>query len=502
MAGTPADAWNAAEEIGLPVVVKPLDGNHGRGVTLDLRSQAEIEAAWALARQHGSEVVVERFIPGNEHRLLVVGGQLVAAARGETAWVTGDGHSNVIELIDHQLNTDPRRGVTEDHPLNRIDPHEDEVILLDLQRQGLTPESVPEAGRRLLIQRNGNVSIDCTDEVHPEVAHAVTLAARTVGLDIAGIDVVAEDIARPLQDQRGAIVEVNAGPGLLMHLKPAAGQARPVGRAIVDHLFPEPLEGGRDANGEAGAARQWPGRIPIVGITGSAGTSPIAQLSAWLLRLGGLHVGLACRDGLFLDRRCIDPASATGWAAGRRLLMNRTVNAAVFEHSAGTILREGLVYDRCTVGVVTDLEGLEGLQTEDIHHGDQLPKVLRTQVDVVLEDGWAVLNAADPRVAAMAELCDGGVILYAADGSLPALASHRQAGGRAAFLRRGHLILAQGTEEASLCAIDTLPQSVSAWAPETLLAAVSVAWAMAMPRDLIVAGQKTFEAAVAPARGA
>ena len=497
----PADAWDAAEEIGLPVVVKPLDGNHGRGVTLDLSSREEIEAAWHLARQHGSEVLVESFMPGHEHRLLVVGGQLVAAARGESAWIVGDGRSTVMQLIDLQLNTDPRRGVTEDHPLNRIDPHDDEVILLDLQRQGLTPDAVPSAGRRVLIQRNGNVSIDCTDEVHPEVAHAVTLAARTVGLDIAGIDVVAEDIARPLQAQRGAIVEVNAGPGLLMHLKPAAGQARPVGRAIVDHLFPEPQEGGREAPGEAGAVRQWPGRIPIVGVSGSSGTQQIAQLSAWLLRLGGLHVGLACRDGLYLDRRCIDASSAIGWAAGRRLLMNRTVNAAVFEHSAATILREGLAYDRCTVGVVTDLDGLDGLESEDIQHSDQLSKVLRTQVDVVLEDGCAVLHAADPRIAAMAELCDGGVILYAVDGSLAAIAAHRQAGGRAAFLRRGQMILAHGTEEASVCSVDSLPLAASMLAPPTLLAAVSVAWAMALPRDLIVAGLKTFEPASAAACG-
>ena len=491
----PADAWDAAEEIGLPVVVKPLDGNHGRGVTLDLSSREEIEAAWHLARQHGSEVLVESFMPGHEHRLLVVGGQLVAAARGESAWIVGDGRSTVMQLIDLQLNTDPRRGVTEDHPLNRIDPHDDEVILLDLQRQGLTPDAVPSAGRRVLIQRNGNVSIDCTDEVHPEVAHAVALAARTVGLDIAGIDVVAEDIGQPLQAQRGAIVEVNAGPGLLMHIKPAAGQARPVGRAIVDHLFPEPAEAGRDVNGEASSSRHWAGRIPLTGISGSIGTNEVAQLAAWLLRLGGHHVGLACADGLFLDRRCIDPEPGTSWAAGRRLLMNRTTDAAVFQHSAATILREGLVYDRCTVGVVTDLEGIEGLESEDIQTSDQLVKVLRTQVDVVLEDGWAILNAADPRIAAMAELCDGGVILYAAEGTLPALVAHREAGGRAAFVRRNQLVLAHGGEEILLGSAEVLSQAAAAVPADRLMAAISVAWAMALPPDLIVAGLKTFAAA-------
>jgi cyanophycin synthetase len=415
----------------------------------------------------------------------VVGGQLVAAARGETAWVTGDGQSTVAALVDAQINTDPRRGDTEDHPLSRLKTMEDGAIALDLQRQGLTPVAVPEAGRRVLIQRNGNVSIDCTDEVHPEVAHAVTLAARVVGLDIAGVDLVAEDISRPLQAQGGAVVEVNAGPGLLMHLKPAAGQARPVGRAIVDHLFPEP------ADAEAG--HPLAGRIPIVGISGSAGASQVAQLSAWLLRLGGHHGGLACSDGLFVDRRRIDSGDATAWAAGRRLLMNRTVNAAVFEHSAATLLREGLVYDRCTIGVVTDLDGIAGLEDDDIRDTDQLIKVMRTQVDVVLEDGCAVLHAADSRIAALGELCDGAVMLYACDGKLPSITAHRAAGGRAVFLGGGCLVLAQGAEETALCPIARLLHRSGIAHAERLLAGVAVAWAMDMSPDLIIAGLKTFE---------
>jgi cyanophycin synthetase len=192
---SPAAAWRAAQDFDQPVVIKPTDGNHGRGVTLDLTQQVDIEAAYEVAARHGSEVMVERFIPGQEHRLLVVGGRVVAAARGETAWVTGDGQHNVADLVDQQINTDPRRGTTEDHPLNRLNPREDGVILLDLQRQGLTCDSVPTVGKRVLIQRNGNVAIDCTDDVHPEVDHYVSLAAQAVGLDIAGIDVVAEDIS-------------------------------------------------------------------------------------------------------------------------------------------------------------------------------------------------------------------------------------------------------------------------------------------------------------------
>ncbi|MBV8126023.1 MAG: ATP-grasp domain-containing protein, partial [Paucibacter sp.] len=218
-----AEAWEAAQDLGLPVVVKPSDGNHGRGVTLDLKLKQDVHAAFELAEQHGSEVLVERCIPGNEHRLLVVGGQVVAAARGDEAYITGDGTHTVSQLVDLQINTDPRRGLTEDFPLNRINIAEDAVIALDLQRQGLSADAVPEAGRQVLIQRNGNVAVDCTAQVHPEVAHAVSLAARTIGLDIAGVDMVSTDISRPLSETGGAIVEVNAGPGLLMHLKPAEG---------------------------------------------------------------------------------------------------------------------------------------------------------------------------------------------------------------------------------------------------------------------------------------
>lgn len=491
-AASPEAAWEAAEEVGLPVVVKPIDGNHGRGVSLDLNTRDEVMAAWAVARRHGSEVLVERCLAGHEHRLLVVGGKLVAAARGESLFAVGDGQSSVAELVDAQINSDPRRGAGEDFPLNLVDPREDGAILLDLERQGLTPDSVPAAGQRVLIQRNGNVSIDCTDEVHPEVAHAVCLAARTVGLDIAGIDLVAQDIGRPLAEQGGGIVEVNAGPGLLMHLKPAAGQSRPVGRAIVEHLFPEPAESERDATSHhAGIAHPGPGRIPIVGVTGSAAAQGVAPLAAWLLRMGGHHVGLASREGLFLDSRRIDATDARAWNAGRRLLMNRTVNAAVFEHSAGHILREGLVYDRCSVGVVSDLGGIEGLEDQDITSPDQLVKVMRTQIDVVLSQGVGVLNAADPRVEALAELCDGEVLLYAEDGSLPAMLAHRDAGGRTVQVNRGRLVLSRGGEDSVLCHAATLSDACRL-PIGPMLAASAVAWAMGLSPDLIVAGLKTF----------
>ena len=470
IAASAAEAWEAAEDIGLPVVVKPRDGNHGRGVTLDLGTRELVEAAWALADQEGSEVIVERYIPGDEHRLLVVAGKVVAAARGETAWVVGNGRETVMQLVETQLNNDPRRGETEDHPLGRIKVREDGSIVADLRRQGLGADDVPAAGRRVLIQRNGNVAIDCTDEVHPDFARVAALAARTVGLDITGIDLVAQDIGKPIAGQQAAVVEVNAGPGLLAHLKPAVGAPRPVGKAIVDHLFPP----GDD------------GRIPLVGIAGGGASGRVARLVAWLLQLAGRRVGLASRDGLYLGTRRVDERDGTDGTLSERLLLNRDIDAAVFENGAATVLDQGLVYDRCHIGVVTDLEGAQALERHDIHSADDLPRVLRTQMDVVLADGWGVLNADDERIAELAQHCDGEVMLYATE--VAALAAHRAGGGRAVLARAGTLWLCEGAGETAL-----VPRRAQGLAMPVLLPAVAAAWAFGLTPALLVAGIDTFD---------
>ncbi len=475
-------AWEVAQDIGLPVAVKPSDANHGRGVSLDLRTREEVMAAFAVAEPEGSEVMVERSVPGSEHRLLVVGGEMVAAARGEVLTVIGDGSATVKELIDRQLNSDPRRGAAEEFPLDVIDVATDAKLQLELRRQDLGADSVPAAGRTVVIQRNGNLGTDCTDQVHPEVAYAAVLAARVTGLDVAGIDIVARDIGRPLSVQNGAVIEVNAGPGLLMHLKPAVGAPRPVGRAICDHLFPEPAA---------------VGRIPVIGVAGSQGASVIARLVAWLIGLSGSFTGLACSDGLFLDRRCVDARDSAYWDAGRRLLINRSVQAAVIENGAESILRDGLAYDRCDVGIVTDLGGAEKLTEFDIHESGQMVKVLRTQVDVVLPEGCAVLNAMDEHVAGMAPLCDGEVLFYASDPQASALVAHQRAGGRAVLVRQDRVVLSEGGGESFLPGIGQL----GAWSAghpgvsvDSLLAAVAAAWAMDIPLGLIGAGAQAFEA--------
>ena len=471
------EAWEAAQDIGLPVVLKPYDGNHGRGVSLDLKNQKDIEAAFLLAQRKGDgSVIVEQFIAGNEHRLLVVGQRVVAAARGETAWVTGDGQSNIIELVDSQINTDPRRGTGEDAPLNALAPQDGAEIILELERQGLTAYSVPAQGEKVLIQRNGNVAFDVSDHIHPSVAAAAALAARIVGLDIAGVDMVLEDISRPLAEQRGAVIEVNASPGLLAHLKPATGQARPIGKAIIEHLF------GTDKNG----------RIPVVGVSGTQDTTRIARLIAWLIHISGQQVGLACRDGFYLGARQVESADSTPWDAAQRLLINRSVDVAVFENSSRMILSEGLAYDKCTVGVVTDVSGFETLNDFYIDDLNKLYNVVRTQVDVILPHGTAVLNAADPEVVEMAALCDGQVIFYALDAQLEPITTHRAQGGRALFVGDGHIVLAQGLEKIASIPLASMKKA-KAEKPEMVMAAVAAAWALGLAPELIAAGLRAFE---------
>lgn len=474
--GSASQAWETAQELGLPVVVKPTDANHGRGVFTDLSAQADIEHAYAAAREEGSGVLVEKFIRGNTHRLLVVGRKVVAATRGKTLTVTGDGLNTVRQLIEAQINSDPRCGTEEEFPLEPVILENEPVTQLELTRQGLSGDAIPAADQLVLIKRNGDLAYDVTDQVHPEVAAAAALAARVVGLDIAGIDLVVEDISRPLKSQGGAIIEVNAGPGLLMHLKPAEGQSRPVGAAIVEHLFP----------GEGA------GRIPVVGITGTQHTTRIARLVCWLLHISGKRVGLACEDGFFLGARQVETKNSANWAAGQRLLINRSIDAAVFENSSRTILSEGLAYDRCQVGVVTDLGDPGSLSEFYIDDADKLYNVVRTQVDVVLPQGTAILNAADPRVVEMASLCDGSVIYYALNSTNTSLAAHRAQGERVVFVQDQHIVLAHGPVEVARIPLSSLKPAKSE-KPEMVMAAVATAWALGITPELIGAGLRTFE---------
>lgn len=466
---SPDEAWEAAEDLGLPVVVKPLDGNHGRGVFTNLTSREEVEAAYAVAINEGSGVLVERFIDGLEHRLLVVGDRLVAAARGDIASVSGDGRSSILELIETQLNSDPRRGNGEDQPLNRV--RLDSAAQLEIARQGYADgNAVPPAGAEVVIQRNGNVAIDCTAQVHPQVAAQASLAARIVGLDIAGIDIVSADIGRPFSETGGAIVEVNAGPGLLMHIKPAEGQPQPVGAAIIGHLFPE------GANG----------RIPLVGVSGSHGTALTAQLIARILSLHPWRTGLVCGAPTDAAGIVTPPRREAVFEQGRKVLMNPAVQAAVIETPMRELLDEGTCYDVCAVGVVTGLDTAETFPDREMESPEQLHSILRTQVDVVPKWGVAVLNAEDEIVAGMAELSEGEVVYFSRNAAHPVVAAHLAAGGRAVVLSDGELQLRKGPSVEVLCETADLPGSC----PDTPgcrahLAAVAAAWALGIDREQI-----------------
>jgi len=473
---SPDDAWEAAQDIGLPVVVKPIDGNHGRGVFINLYTQGEIEAAYAVAINEGSEVLVEKHIIGDEHRLLVVGNRVVAAAKGETVWVTGDNQHSIKELIEIQINSDPRRGTAEECPLNPV--RIDSAVELELARQQLTGTSIPTLDQKILIQSNGNVAFDVTDQVHPDVASQVALAARVVGLEIAGVDLVAQDISKPLEEQGAAIVEVNAGPGLLMHLKPASGSPQPVGKAITDHLFP-------------------PGanfRIPVVGITGEKGKTSVAEMIAHFLRLTNVNVGLACSKGLYFGNRVVQRSDSANWEDARRTLLNRTVDAAVIENNSLSMLVEGLAYDRCHVGVVLNMNPKANFPQYAIYDEDQVFSITRTQVDVVLPTGIAVLNADDEWVAKMAELSDGEVIFFTQDADSALINIHLQNGGRAVIVGKQQIALKWGLNDQKSIPVP-LPSHAAIdpqWHSQNLGAAIAAAWGLGIPFNVIEAGTETF----------
>lgn len=469
----PDDAWAAAQEAGLPVVVKPRDANHGRGVAIHLSTRAEVVAAYHHALQESEEgVLVERCAVGAEHRLLIVGGKLVAAARGEPEQVTGDGRHNVIELVD-QLNGDPRRGDDYGYPLSRVEL--DAAALLALQQQGYQPGSIPAAGVNVVIHHNGDLTTDETSQVHPDVAAKAILAARVIGLDVAGIDLVAHDIGRPLEEQGGVVVEVNAGPGLQMHVEPQHGQAQPVGEAIVATLFP---------HGQSG-------RVPLVGVTGTRGKAAATRLIAHLLAANGLRVGAATGGGAYLGSQRLGGGS--GAEPARCLLLNPLVEAAVCEITWKSILHEGLPFDECDVAVVTNLDLSQYPDVRGLEMPAYVEVLKRAVVEAVHSNGTAVLNAADPLVVNMAGFCPGRVTYFARRPNLALVTEHLSRGGKAVYLRRQSIRLAVGSEEFPLDALKTnLRGGGSPLHSEIVLAAVAAAWSLGLTPEQIGGGLQTF----------
>lgn len=476
---TVEEAWQVALEVGLPVVVKPQDGNQGKGVTVNITDRAQLEEAYRNAADYGT-VMVERFLPGQDFRLLVVGGQLVAAARRDPPQVLGDGEHTVRELVDI-VNQDPRRGSGHGTALTKI--RLDDIALARLALQGLTPDSVPEKGQRVVLRNNANLSTggtatDVTDEVHPEVAARAVAAARMVGLHICGVDMVAETVLRPLEEQGGGFVEVNAAPGLRMHLSPSYGKPRPIGQAIVDRLF---------AHGEDG-------RIPTVAVTGTNGKTTTARLIAHLFTAHGLRVGMTNTDGVYVNGRQIDSGDCSGPKSARNVLLHPEVDAAVFETARGGILREGLGFDRCQVAVVTNIGEGDHLGLNFITTVEDLAVLKRVIVQNVASNGYAVLNAADPIVAAMASVCPGKVIYFASDRQHPLMATHRAQGHRTVYVDGDSIVAAEGSwrETIHLRDVPITRGGRIAFQVENVMAAVAAAWGAGLPWQTIRRGLSGF----------
>ncbi len=440
-------------------------------------------AAFDAALQEGNSILVERFAPGDDYRILVVGDEVVAAARREPAQVMGDGTSTIRQLVA-SVNRDPRR--SDDHATVLSKIKLEAIALATLAEQSFTPESVPAAGQMVLIRRNANLSTggtatDVTDRVHPDVARCAVEAARVVGLDVAGVDVIALDISRPLEQQAAVVVEVNASPGLRMHIEPSAGSPRPVGDAIIGHLF----------------APHDNGRIPIVSVTGVNGKTTTTRLVTHILKSLGKRVGMTCTDGIFIDGRRIDTGDCSGPVSAQAVLFNPQVDAAVLETARGGILRAGLGFDFCDVAVVTNIGEGDHLGLHDVEDLETLAKVKRCPVDVVLPHGYAVLKADDPYTAGMASYCKGSVIFFAQRADDPVIEAHRAKGGRAMFVRQGMIVAAEGAMETPIVALANAPLTHGGrigFQVENTLAAAAAAWGLGVSRESIRAGLESFTA--------
>ena len=393
------EAVTAARRIGFPVVVKPLDGNHGRGVSLDVRTERDVRRGFKRARDESRRgiVVVESFVQGNDYRVLVVGGRMVAVAQRVPAHVTGDGKHTIAELVE-ETNQDPRRGIGHEKVLTKIKI--DDAAQELLKKQGYTLDDVPEEEAFVKLVSTGNmstggISIDRTFEAHEENVEIAEEAARVVGLDVAGIDFLTPDISQPVRETGGAIVEVNAAPGFRMHTHPTEGEPQYVANPVIDLLFPPGT----------------PARIPIIAVTGSNGKTTTVRMISHVFKNMGRRVGMTSTDGIYIDERLVKRADSSGPRSAQMVLQNPRVDFAVFEIARGGILREGLGYERNDIAVVLNVTG-DHLGLREIDSLEQLAAVKRVIVEAVPRDGYAVLNADDPLVAEMRKHCPGTVILF------------------------------------------------------------------------------------------
>ena len=414
---------------GFPIAIKPLDGNHGRGITIDIQSWERAEIAYDRAREISKGVIVEHFYQGRDHRILVVDRKVVAVAERVPAHVVGNGLETIATLVDRE-NLDVRRGEGHDNILTQIqlDDATDEM----LRSQGCTLDTVLPAGRVCFLRATANLStggiaIDRTDEIHPDNVWMAERVAGIIGLDIAGIDVITTDITKPLSEADGVIIEVNAAPGLRMHVAPSQGMGRNVAAPILEMLFPP----------------NTPTQIPIVAVTGTNGKTTTTRLLAHIFNHVYSAVGFTTTDGIYIGDRAIQKGDTTGPQSAQMLLQDPTIEIAVLETARGGILRAGLAFDRCDIGIVLNVAA-DHLGLGDIETIDQMAKVKATIAEAVREDGYAVLNADDERVAAMADRVVSKVAYFSMNAENPLIRSHVRNGGIAAvYDEDGYLAILQ-----------------------------------------------------------
>nr|ABV22528.1 truncated cyanophycin synthetase [synthetic construct] len=484
------DLEEAIEYVGgYPIVIKPLDGNHGRGITIDIRSWEDAEAAYEAARQVSRSIIVERYYVGRDDRVLVVDGKVVAVAERVPAHVIGNGRSTVAELIE-EINQDPNRGDGHDKVLTKIELDRTSYQLLE--RAGYTLNSVPPKGTICYLRATANLStggtaVDRTDEIHPENVWLAQRVVKIIGLDIAGLDIVTTDISRPLRELDGVIVEVNAAPGFRMHVAPSQGIPRNVAGAVMDMLFPN----------------EQSGRIPILSVTGTNGKTTTTRLLAHIYKQTGKVVGYTTTDGTYIGDYLVESGDNTGPQSAHVILQDPTVEVAVLETARGGILRFGLGFESANVGVVLNVAA-DHLGIGDIDTIDQLANLKSVVAESVYPDGYAVLNADDRRVAAMAEKTKANIAYFTMNSESELVRKHIQKGGVAAVYENGYLSIVKGDWTHRIERAEQIPLTMGGRAPfmiSNALAASLAAFVQNVSIEQIRAGLRTFRASVSQTPG-
>jgi cyanophycin synthetase len=476
------EAVAEAERIGYPVVVKPLDGNHGRGVSIDLKDAAQVRDAFALAREISRGVIVESFQPGHDYRILVVDGRVVAVAQRVPGHVVGDGRHTIAELVEI-VNRDPRRGVGHEKVLTRLEIDHQAHRLLE--QAGMTLDAVLPEGEVFYLRSTGNLStggtaIDRTDTIHYDNRVMAERGVKAIGLDVAGVDFVSPDISRSFREVGGAVVEVNAAPGFRMHLAPTEGKPRDVAGPVLDMLFPPGI----------------PYHIPIAAITGTNGKTTTTRMVGHILKLAGCTVGMATTDGVYIDGVLTVRGDMTGPWSSQLVLRDPTIDTAVLETARGGIVRSGLGWRRCSVGAVLNVAS-DHLGLGGIHNLDDLARV--KQVVVKVAQDYCVLNADDPRVAQMAGHSPAAPIYVTMDRTSELVRQHVRKGGKAVALEEGMsgrmLVLYNGEEQVPLLLARQIPATIEGRAlhnVQNAMFAAAIAVGMGVDLEDIRQGLRTF----------